>query len=210
MFTKNKLSVAVKIGVIVLVCALGLVVVACGKKKQQEQPAPPVQPPVQETTPAAPPEGGETVGLPNPVVESTPAEIKEMLGFEFNAPDEFADAAIYSVINKEVASLTYVIESDKGNPVTVVYRAARTEADDALRISGDHTAYPKTETITLSGGQQISVNTSEGTGPALLLWYNANVVGGGLSASLLVDPAAEAGVLQGMAEFFVEQESKGF
>ncbi|MDR1321566.1 MAG: hypothetical protein LBK56_09110 [Gracilibacteraceae bacterium] len=206
----KKYSALTKLGILALIAAIGFAFAACGSS------APPAAPQTSGETPEVTP--GETpeitpddaVDVPNPLVESTGDEISGKLGFDFYAPDEFAKSAQYSMIGDKVASMTYVMETGKG-PVNVVYRASRTETDEALAISGDFNSYPKTETAELSGGQQITVYTSEGTGPALILWYNENIAdgGAGVSASLALDPVVEPSVLPDFAEFFVTQESKG-
>ncbi|MDR1070303.1 MAG: hypothetical protein LBL37_05955, partial [Gracilibacteraceae bacterium] len=181
----KKYSVLTKLGILTLIAAMGFALAACGSSAPPAAPQTPGETP--EVTPEITPD--DAVDVPNPLVESTGEEISAKLGFDFYAPDEFAKSAQYSIIGDKVVSMTYVMETGKG-PVNVVYRAARTETDEALAISGDFNSYPKTETVELSSGQQITVYTSEGTGPALILWYNENIAdgGAGVSASLALDP----------------------
>jgi hypothetical protein len=148
-------------------------------------------------------------GVPNPVVESTPDGILDKLGFECKAPDEYADGAKYSIIGDKVAQVEYTMDSGKG-PIEVTYRVSKTGEDESLAISGDNSAYDNTEIVTLDGGQKVMALTGDGTGPGLCLWYNKNVVGGGVSASVAMDPVMQTEELAEVATFFVAQESKGF
>jgi hypothetical protein len=213
-----------------LVLSWGMMATACSNQQEtpaEEQPAEepsaeeqPVEAPPVEATPATeqPTSGAAeqpadssaaAEELPNPITESTPDEIMDKIGVEFRAPDEYADGAKYSLIGDTVAQMEYSMDSGKG-PISVVYRVSKTSADDSLTISGDNNSYAKTKEVTLGGGQKVKVNTNDGTGPGLCLWYNENVVGGGVSASLSVNPIIQESELTDVASFFVDQESKGF
>jgi hypothetical protein len=206
----------------VVVLAMGAVSVACAKKAPAEKKPEPA--PATETTPAGtdapenvstePPEPVATEeptdsGILNPVVESSSDEIKSMLGIEFAAPDEYADSAKYSIIEDTIAQVEYTMDSGKG-PITVTYRAAKSDSDDSLDISGDYNKYDNVEKAKLDGGQEITNNTMDGTGPGLCHWYNKNTVSGGISASVMMDPIMQAEQLTEVATIFVSQESKGF
>ncbi|MDR1432626.1 MAG: hypothetical protein LBI99_10985 [Propionibacteriaceae bacterium] len=193
----KKLSLIGKLGTAALIGSLAFAFASCSS--QPPQPEPPQPEPSQP----------QISGVPNPVVESSPDEIKTKLGFEVQAPDEYQSVAKYSIIDGKTAQLEYAIESGKG-PIKVLYRAARTDADDALAISGDHNNYSKVDTITVGDGQQATVRSNEGTGAVSVLWYNPKVVDGGLSASLSVDPVVDAGEVNDIVAFFAAQESKGF
>jgi hypothetical protein len=155
-------------------------------------------------TPAASDEVG---GVPNPQVEATPDQIKDKFSIEFLAPDEYADGAKYSIIDDTIAQMEYSMDSGKG-PIQVTYRVSRTDAEQD--ISGDYNTYEKDEQVALDDGQNVTVRSNDSTGPASCVWYNENVVGGGLSASLYMDPVEQESQLTDVANFFVSQESKGF
>jgi hypothetical protein len=193
----KKTSVLAKLGLFALALVLVFAFAAC---KSNDEPTPEPEPPADG--------GGDSSELPNPVVVSSPDEILDKLGFEFKAPDESADKASYAIIGDTTAQLEYSIESG-GSSVLVVYRAAKTDSDESVDISGDYNTYPNTQTITLDSGQQITYNTDESTGFTLVLWYNPNVVGGGLSASLSFDSIMDENDVKDIAGFFVSQESKG-
>jgi hypothetical protein len=154
-------------------------------------------------------DGQPVGGAPNPVVASTPDGILEKLGLECKAPDEYADGAKYSIIDDKVAQVEYTMDSGKG-PIKVTYRVSKTDEDEALAISGDNSAYDNSEVVTLDGGQRVTTLTGDGTGPGLGLWHNKNVVGGGVSASVAMDPVMQAEEIAEVALYFMTQESKGF
>jgi hypothetical protein len=209
---------------IALALSCVMMATACNKKEEAPASDPPASEAPAEETPAEEPTTPETTTdsaatdqtatdggdeLANPVVQSTPDEIKDKFGIEFQAPDEYADGATYSIVSDNIAQMEYKVDSGKG-PISVTYRASKTDADDSLTISGDSNEYGKTEAVRLDNGQEVSVRTNDGTGPGLCLWYNENVVGGGLSASLSMDPIIQSSELTDVASFFVDQESKGF
>jgi hypothetical protein len=200
---------------VALAMSWGMMATACSNNSQQETPTeeePPAEAPVAEPTPddgAATEQPASEAGLENPVVESTPDEITDKLGVEFKAPDEYADGAKYSLIGGNIAQMEYSMDSGKG-PISVTYRVSKTESDGSLSISGDFNEYATSENMTLDGGQTVLVRVNEGSGPGSCLWYNPNVVGGGVSASLLIDPIEQTNQLTDVASFFVNQESKGF
>jgi hypothetical protein len=155
------------------------------------------------------PGAGEGAGIENPVVESTPEEITDKLGVEFKVPEQYAGGAKYSLVGDNVAQMEYAMDGDKG-PINVTYRVSKTGTDDALTISGDNNVYETSEKVTLANDQQVLVRYGKSAGPGSCLWYNPNVVGGGVSASILMDPVENKDQLAEVATFFVDQESKGF
>ncbi|MDR1042486.1 MAG: hypothetical protein LBL54_01110 [Clostridiales Family XIII bacterium] len=201
---------------VALAMSWGMMATACSNNQEK---APTEEPPAEAPTAAPTTDGATTeqpstegdggAGIENPVVESTPDEITDKLGVEFKAPDEYADGAKYSLIGDTVAQMEYSMDSGKG-PISVTYRISKTTSDDSLSISGDSNEYATSENATLEGGQQVLIRSGEGTGPGSCLWFNQNVVAGGVSASLLMDPVEEKVQLTDVASFFVDQESKGF
>jgi hypothetical protein len=206
---------------IALALALGAMSTACAKKTtpggENSGPATGQTTGAGTETPTGPATTGTTGpatdepvgGVPNPVVESTPDGILDKLGLECKAPDEYADGAKYSIIGDKVAQVEYTMDSGKG-PIAVTYRVSKTGEDESLAISGDNSVYDNTEIVTFDGGQKVMALTGDGTGPGLCLWHNKNVVGGGVSASVAMDPVMQAEELEEVALFFVAQESKGF
>ncbi|MDR2163119.1 MAG: hypothetical protein LBO70_04160 [Clostridiales Family XIII bacterium] len=199
--------------------ALGIMSTACAKKTPAEKaPAPPQTTPAgtdvptdaSVDTPKTLPADKEVTdsGLENPIVSSSSDEIKSMIGIEFAAPDDAIDAK-YSIIDQKVAQVEYSMDSGKG-PIKVIYRASKSDTDESLSISGDFNKYSNTETAKLDGGQTLTLNTNDGTGAGLCLWYNKNTVSGGISGSISMDPIMQADQLTEVATFFVSQESKGF
>jgi hypothetical protein len=193
---------------VALAMSWGMMTTACSGNTKQETPA--EKPPAEEAPVAQPtPDDGAATGLENPLVESTPEEITDKMGVEFKVPEEYAEGAKYSMIGDNLAQMEYSMESGKG-PVSVMYRISKTEADDSLAISGDNNVYATSEKVALAGGQEVLIRTNDGTGPASCLWYNSNVVGGGVSASLYMDPVEQQVQLTDVASYFADQESKGF
>lgn len=211
---------------VALTLSWGMMASACSKQKAPATETPATEQPAKET-PATEPavnneEDGDTgdmeqpapgestgAGIANPVVESTPDEITDKLGVEFKAPDEYAEGAKYSMIGDKVAQMEYSIKGGSGT-INVTYRISKTEVDDSLAISGDNNVYAKSEKATLGGGQEVLVRYGDSAGPGSCLWYNKNVVAGGVSGSLLMDPIDKKDQLTDAASFFVDQESKGF
>jgi hypothetical protein len=165
--------------------------------------------PADDTSNDASAEGEDQSGLPNPVASSTVDEIKSQLGFEFQAPDEYASNATYSIIDGNIAQMEYTMDSGKG-PISVIYRVTRSETDNSLELSGDSNSYANTETVKVGDDQEVTILSNSDTGPALAHWHNKNVVDGSVSASLSMNPIIEATEVEDVAGFFVGQESKGF
>jgi hypothetical protein len=197
----KKLSLAIKLGIAVITGSLAFTLSACSTEPPQP-PAPPQPEPTGSTQPSI-------SGVPNPIVDASVDEIQDKLGFVIHAPDADAKDAKYSIIGGKTAQLEYKVDTGKG-PVTVVYRVARSEADESLLISGDFNEYSKTEQIKMAEGQEVTVRSNDGTGLVSALWHNKQVVGGAVSASLSIDPLMEAADATDYIVFFVSQESKGF
>jgi hypothetical protein len=212
----KKKTVLLIILCVALAMSWGMMATACSNNSQEETPAEeqpaeeaPVAEPTSDGAVTEQPAPGEGEGLENPVVESTPEEITDKLGVEFKAPDEYAEGAKYSLIGDNLAQMEYSMSSDSAT-INVTYRISKTEVDDSSAISGDFNEYAKSEKVTLDGGQEVLIRTGDGAGPASCLWYNPNVVSGGVSASLFMDPIDQSTQLTDAASFFVNQESKGF
>ncbi|MDR1237079.1 MAG: hypothetical protein LBK28_02440, partial [Propionibacteriaceae bacterium] len=165
----KKLSLAVKLGVAMITGSLAFTLSACSTEPPESpttppQPVTPIPDPTDQPTP-------QISGVPNPIVAASADEIQDKFGFVIHAPDADTKDAKYSIIGGKTAQLTYTVDTGKG-PVTVVYRVARTAADESLSISGDFNEYSKSEQIKMAEGQEVTVRSNDGTGPVSALWHN--------------------------------------
>lgn len=125
---------------------------------------------------------------PNPIVESTAADIEEKLGITFSLPDDSEDT-VYTIINTDNASIAQVTFTVDHVPVT--YRIMP-DADSLSDISGMFFSWSNTAGCTINGCDgSLSYNSGE---EGIINWYDA-------SKELLCSISVDAG---GTEEFLIE------
>jgi hypothetical protein len=204
---------------VALALSFTLMSTACDNKKETPAAEEPATETPAEETPATEPSADDSAadtattdaaavgGVPNPVVEATPDEVKDKFGVEFQAPDEYSEGATYSLVGDDVGQMEYTMDTGKG-PVKVTYRVSKTLS--MADLSGTFDEFSKMESVKLEGGQDAIVSTKDSTGPGVVFWTNKSVVSGPINASVVMDPVEQASELTDVANFFAGQESKGF
>ncbi len=104
------------------------------------------------------------VGLANPMVESTPEEIKEKLNVEFNVPER-AKNVRYFIIDGKTAQMSFSADGTD-------YTARIESAEEFTDISGMHYEWTKTDKYEFDTTVAQVSTVKDGEEPAgICLWY---------------------------------------